>query len=68
MISRLLGLVVLTFLAVQQFTQEFFGQDRVIRGGSFDYGAVVVRAAYRYYHHPSDDIEERGFRLARSAR
>ncbi len=40
------------------------GANRVIRGGAWNYDARYVRAAYRYYWHPSLRYDFLGFRLA----
>ena len=31
-----------------------WGSERVLRGGSWDYGTSVLRVAYRYFNSPSD--------------
>ena len=41
------------------------GSYRVFRGGSFGSYAAALRAAYRYYDHPSDSGYDLGFRCAR---
>jgi formylglycine-generating enzyme required for sulfatase activity len=43
------------------------GVDRLIRGGSWDSDARIVRAAVRLVYHPDYRIDYVGFRLARSA-
>ncbi len=44
---------------------EDSGSYRVLRGGSFVYDAVHLRAAYRYLHDPSSRFDYFGFRCAR---
>ena len=42
------------------------GTDRVVRGGSWDYGAGRCRSATRYFFEPGDRYYYLGFRLSRS--
>ncbi|MDX2029275.1 MAG: formylglycine-generating enzyme family protein [Blastocatellia bacterium] len=44
------------------------GSNRVIRGGSWDYGAVVCRSAYRGYADPGLRVNALGVRLVRVGR
>jgi hypothetical protein len=41
------------------------GSYRVVRGGSWSYGAQLVRSAYRDHYTPSDRSNDLGFRLVR---
>lgn len=43
------------------------GSYRVIRGGSYNYGAGHCTSSCRYYYDPSNDSNDNGFRLACSA-
>ena len=42
------------------------GVDRVVRGGSWNYGARDCRSAVRNAFAPDDRLRDLGFRLARS--
>ena len=44
------------------------GSYRVVRGGSWLFGARSVRAAYRFYYLPGSRVDDLGFRVARSVR
>ncbi len=43
------------------------GSARVVRGGSFAFSAVYVRAGYRYHFSPGDAYYDLGFRCCRSS-
>jgi sulfatase modifying factor 1 len=45
----------------------FLRTYRVVRGGSWSYGASYCRVAYRSYNNPSDTDHVIGFRVARSS-
>jgi formylglycine-generating enzyme required for sulfatase activity len=42
------------------------GNNRVLRGGSWDYYPTILRSASRYRHDPDFRSESNGFRLART--
>ncbi|MBI2026403.1 MAG: formylglycine-generating enzyme family protein [Deltaproteobacteria bacterium] len=44
------------------------GSTRILRGGSWDFGAHVLRSAYRHYHWPDLRYNNLGFRLLRTKR
>jgi serine/threonine-protein kinase len=43
------------------------GERRVLRGGSWNYNAILLRTAYRSLYTPDDRYSHFGFRCARGA-
>jgi formylglycine-generating enzyme required for sulfatase activity len=42
------------------------GSNRVLRGGSWEYGTNIVRSSYRIYNTPAGASYDIGFRVARA--